>query len=86
MKAHRIDTAMFAIILITSLLFIFGSKSYAADPYGVSPPSGRRWVVTFEDDFTKDREIDKKRSYLDASILQMFHLSHRAQPYNESRK
>ena len=86
MKLPRIDPSMPVIILLTVVLSILGSKSYAADPYGVSPPSGKRWVVTFEDDFMKDREIDKKRVYLDSSILQMLHLSHRAQPYAESRK
>jgi hypothetical protein len=60
------------IILLTVVLSILGSKSYAADPYGVSAPSGKRWVVTFEDDFTKDREIDEKRSYSDASYYKCY--------------
>jgi len=61
MKAHRIDTSIAVNILATSLLSALGSKNYAADPYGVSAPSGKHWVVTFEDDFTKDKEIDKSK-------------------------
>lgn len=49
------------IILVTSLLSTVGSTSYGADPYGVPPPGGKHWTVTFEDDFTKDREIDKNK-------------------------
>ena len=61
MKAHRIDTSMSVIILVTSLLSAVGTKSYGAEPYGISPPSGKQWTVTFEDDFTKDRQIDKNK-------------------------
>ena len=43
------------------LLAAIGSKSYGADPYGVSPPSGKQWAMTFEDDFTQDRSIDKNK-------------------------
>jgi hypothetical protein len=32
-----------------------------AKPYGVSPPSGQQWTMTFEDDFTQDRAIDTKK-------------------------
>ncbi len=54
MKAPRIDMSMSVIILVASLLSTVGSDSYGADPTGVSPPSGKHWVVTFEDDFMKD--------------------------------
>ena len=54
MKADRIDPSMPVIVLVTSLPSSVGSKSYGADPYGVSAPSGKHWVVTFEHDFSKD--------------------------------
>lgn len=50
-----------------------GSISYGTDPYGVSetsgkhepyrvsPPSGKKWTMTFDDEFTQDRSINKKK-------------------------
>jgi hypothetical protein len=34
---------------------------HGAKPYGVSPPSGKQWTMTFEDDFTQDRSIDTSK-------------------------
>ena len=42
-----------------------GVESRAAnggpDPYGVSPPSGKQWTMTFDDEFTQDRSIDTNK-------------------------
>ncbi len=43
------------------LLFAVGPMSYGAAPYRVSPPSGKQWTMTFEDDFTKDKSIDTNK-------------------------
>jgi hypothetical protein len=43
------------------ILSVAGSISYGADPYGVSPPSGKQWTVTFDDEFTKDRSINTNK-------------------------
>ena len=41
-------------VACTLLLSAVGSISYGADPYGVSPPSGKQWTMTFDDEFTQD--------------------------------
>ena len=43
------------------LLSAVGSVSYGADPYGVSPPGGKQWTLTFHDEFTQDRSIDTNK-------------------------
>lgn len=43
------------------LLSTVGSISDAADPHGVSPPTGKRWTMTFDDEFTKDRSINTSK-------------------------
>jgi hypothetical protein len=48
-------------VACTFLLSAGGSKSYGADPYGVSPPSGKQWTMTFDDEFTQDGSIDKSK-------------------------
>jgi hypothetical protein len=35
-------------VACTLLLSVVGSVSHGADPYGVSPPSGKQWTMTFE--------------------------------------
>lgn len=45
----------------TLLLSAVGSISYGADPFGVSPPSGKQWTITFEDEFTQDSSIDTNK-------------------------
>jgi Glycosyl hydrolases family 16 len=43
------------------LILAASSLSYAADPYGVSPPSGKKWTMTFDDEFTQDKSIDTNK-------------------------
>jgi hypothetical protein len=38
-----------------------GAISYGADPYGVAPPSGKQWAITFDDEFTQDASINTKQ-------------------------
>jgi hypothetical protein len=45
----------------TLLLSAAGSISYGADPYGVSPPSGKQWTITFNDEFTQDSSINTNK-------------------------
>ena len=37
------------------------SRHNHTDPFGIAPPSGERWIMTFDDEFTKDRSIDKRK-------------------------
>ncbi len=43
------------------LLSTLGCISYGADPYGVAPPRGKQWTITFDDDFTQDPSIDTNK-------------------------
>jgi len=43
------------------LLCAAGSRSHGAEPYGVSPPSGQQWTMTFDDEFTQDRSINTNK-------------------------
>jgi hypothetical protein len=43
------------------LLSVVSSISLGADPLGVSPPSGKHWTMTFDDEFTQDHSIDKNK-------------------------
>ncbi len=45
----------------TLLLSAVGFTSYGADPDGVSPPSGRQWTMTFDDEFTQDVSINTNK-------------------------
>src|ERR1700757_2687683 len=48
--------------LACTLLLSAGiSINHGADPYGVSPPSGKHWTLTFDDEFTQDRSIDTNK-------------------------
>ena len=38
-----------------------GFKIYGADPYGVPPPGGKQWTITFDDEFTQDRSISTNK-------------------------
>jgi beta-glucanase (GH16 family) len=38
-----------------------GLHSHGAVPYGVSPPSGKKWTMTFDDEFTQDKSIDTSK-------------------------
>lgn len=48
-------------VAYTLLLSAVGSVSYGADPYRVPPPSGKKWTVTFDDEFTQDRSTDMSK-------------------------
>jgi Glycosyl hydrolases family 16 len=41
-----------------SVLLTASSLSYGAGPYRLSPPSGKHWTITFDDEFTQDKSID----------------------------
>jgi hypothetical protein len=58
-KAKKRKTHLFIgpCVAFALLLVAVGSISCGADPYGVSPPSGRQWTTTFDDEFTQDRSI-----------------------------
>lgn len=43
------------------LLSVVGSIGHGADPHGVSPPSGKQWTMTFDDEFTQDISIDTNK-------------------------
>ena len=42
-------------------LSVLGAIGNSADPYGVSPPSGKQWTMTFDDEFTQDVSIDTNK-------------------------
>jgi hypothetical protein len=48
-------------VACTLLLHAVNSTSYGADPYGVPPPAGKQWTLTFDDEFTQDSSIDTNR-------------------------
>ena len=43
------------------LLSAVSSISYGANPYDVSPPSGKHWTITFDDEFTQDASINTNK-------------------------
>ena len=43
------------------LLWVGNALGESAEPYGVAPPSGKRWVMTFDDEFTRDTAIDTNK-------------------------
>ncbi len=45
----------------TLLLSAAGTISHGADPYGVSPPTGKQWTMTFDDEFTQDTSINTNK-------------------------
>jgi Glycosyl hydrolases family 16 len=48
-------------VACTLLLSAVGSISYGPGPYGVSPPSGEHWTMTFDDEFTHDSSINTNK-------------------------
>ena len=46
---------------VTLLLSAMSSISFGADPYGVTPPSGKQWTMTFDDEFTQDASINTNK-------------------------
>ena len=52
---------LLSVVACTVFLSATGPVSYGADPYGVSPPSGKQWTITFDDEFTQDRSVDTSK-------------------------
>lgn len=43
------------------LMLAANSSSYGSDPYGVRSPTGKKWTMTFDDEFTQDKSIDTSK-------------------------
>jgi hypothetical protein len=50
-------------IVCSLLLSAVGSisRGHGPKPYGVSPPTGRHWTITFDDEFTRDSSINANK-------------------------
>jgi len=48
-------------LLLSALLCAAGSIINSTDPHGVSPPTGRQWTTTFDDEFTQDGSINTNK-------------------------
>jgi Glycosyl hydrolases family 16 len=50
-----------SLLCAVGLLYAARPKSNGPAPYGVSPPGGQQWTMTFDDEFTQDSSIDTNK-------------------------